>query len=84
MMLLCALPILIILFSGEKLFSAGYAWPILIGVFVIAHVGMMLRGRHAHDSEHSNEADGDGSKDNMAHPAPDEQGAHKKKHGGCC
>ena len=51
MMIPCLL-LLGFLFLGEgKLSSGGYLWPILIGVFVIAHVWMMFKGHGSHGSE---------------------------------
>ncbi len=48
MMLICALPLIVLLFTGDTRFSAGYLWPLLIGVFVLAHVWMMFKGHGEH------------------------------------
>ncbi len=50
MMIPCLLLIGFVLFGGGKLSSGGYLWPILIGVFVIAHVWMMFKGHGGHGS----------------------------------
>lgn len=53
MMIPCLLLILGILFlGGGKLSGGGYLWPILIGIFVLAHVWMMFRG-HGHTNTES-------------------------------
>lgn len=82
MMLICAIPLIILLLAGGTLFSSGYLWPILIGVFVIAHFWMMLLGHSSH-SDNSNEC-----KKNLQ-TQDDTQGVdsdHKehKKHSGYC
>ncbi len=56
MMVLCAVPLVILLFAGGKFFSAGYLWSILIGGFVVAHLWMMFRG-HGHGSSDEEQHD---------------------------
>lgn len=50
MMLICMVPLVVLLFAGGKLFSAGYLWPILIGTLVVVHLWMMFKG-HGGDTE---------------------------------
>ena len=79
MMILCLLLLGFIFLDGAKLFSGGYLWPILIGVFVVAHIWMMFKGHGGHADE-----DGDENPDTVD---PAEEIAAKKneyKHGGCC
>ena len=47
MMIPCLILFGFLFLGGGKLSSSGYLWPILIGVFVVAHVWMMFRG-HGH------------------------------------
>ena len=47
MMIPCIILFGFLFLGGGKLSSGGYLWPILIGVFVVAHVWMMFRG-HGH------------------------------------
>ena len=83
MMLLCALPLVILLLAGGKLFSAGYLWLILIGVFVVAHFWMMFRGHRSDNSEHDGHNSEAENKETPPVAANDTQNEHKK-HGGCC
>ncbi|MDP3725522.1 MAG: hypothetical protein Q8R20_03585 [Nanoarchaeota archaeon] len=65
MMIPCLL-LLGILFLGEgKLSSSEYIWPILIGVFVVAHIWIMFRGYGRH-GKHS-DTDTGGEKDKHQH-----------------
>ena len=51
MMIPCLL-LLGFVFLGEgKLSGGGYLWPILIGLFVVAHISMMFKGHGGHGSE---------------------------------
>ncbi|MFA4819004.1 MAG: hypothetical protein WC621_04120 [Patescibacteria group bacterium] len=91
MMLICLLLLVVLLFTGGKLLAGGYLWPVLIGVFVIAHLWMMFKGHKGH-SGHSdaNRAE----KSNLPVPlSPAPAGAtlakqpeakDEHKHGGCC
>ena len=69
MMSVCVLFLVVLFFAGGKLFSGGYFGPILIGVFVVAHIWMMFKGHGGH-------------KDDGAENKKDEN--NKNKHGGCC
>ncbi|OHB22358.1 MAG: hypothetical protein A3J67_01950 [Parcubacteria group bacterium RIFCSPHIGHO2_02_FULL_48_10b] len=82
MMLLCVLPFIILLFAGGKLFSAGYFWPILIGVFVIAHFWIMLRGHRSHSDDPNESKDDLRTQDGVQDV--DSEHKERKKHGGCC
>ena len=75
MVLCCAVPIILLLFAGSTVFSGGYFWPILIGVFVAAHIWMMFRGHGKHGG-----TDGDEKADGGEEPKTKDE--HKK--GGCC
>lgn len=86
MMIFCALPLVILLLAGGKLFSAGYLWPILIVGFIGAHFWIMLRGHrsHGHDDASENKDAAPGQTD-TAHDKHDDSKDHKSKpHGGCC
>ena len=51
MMIPCFLLLGFLFLGGGKLSSGGYLWPILIGIFVVAHVWMMFKGHGGHASE---------------------------------
>jgi len=69
MMLICGALILGVLFlGGSSLSSGGYFWPILVGVFVVAHIWMMFGKRGSHDNTTTKNKIDD----------------NKHKHGGCC
>jgi hypothetical protein len=53
MIIPCLLLLGFLFFGGSKLSSSSYLWSIFIGVFVIAHIWMMLRGHGGHGG-HSN------------------------------
>lgn len=55
MMIPCLLLVGVLLLGGGSLSSGGYIWPILIGVFVIAHVWMMFKGHGGHRLGNKNE-----------------------------
>ena len=55
MIIPCLLLLGVLFFGGGKLSSGGYLWPILIGVFVVAHVWTMFRG-HGGNSTDTNES----------------------------
>ncbi len=78
MMIPCLLLLGILFFGGDKLFSSGYLWPILIGVFVVAHIWMMFKGHGKH-----NDTNKDGKMSVSGEPETGD-GDNKHKHGGCC
>jgi len=70
MMLIGAIAIIVLLFSRGTLFSGGYLWQILIGIFVVAHIWMMFKG-HKTNGPSAQEP-----------KTRDEN--NKRNHGGCC
>ena len=48
MMPICMLFLVVLLFAGGGLFSAGYLWPVFVGAFVVAHLWMMFKGHGGH------------------------------------
>ncbi|OGI60950.1 hypothetical protein A2814_02590 [Candidatus Nomurabacteria bacterium RIFCSPHIGHO2_01_FULL_38_19] len=79
MMIPCLLLLGVLFLDGGKLSGGGYLWPILVGVFVIAHIWMMFRGHRKHgdtNSDEKHEINGEESKDNK----------NNKNHSGhgCC
>jgi hypothetical protein len=80
MMIPCLLLLGFVFLGGEKLSSGGYVWPILIGVFVVAHIWMMFRGHGGHD-----DANTEDKTDDVSAQEPEAKGGNEKsKHGGCC
>lgn len=87
MMIPCLLLVGVLLLGGDSVSSSGYLWPILIGLFVIAHIWFMRKG-------HGGQRDDDGETESnlSAASAVGADGALKKqpgakeehKHGGCC
>ena len=51
MMIPCLLLLGFLFIGGGNLSSGGYLWPILIGVFVLAHVCMMFKGHGGNNTE---------------------------------
>ena len=77
MMIPCLLLLGILFLGGGKLSGGGYLWPILIGVFVVAHVWMMFKGHGGHgNNDTEGKIDGDSTKES---DAKDEH-----KHNGSC
>src|SRR3989344_6499696 len=73
----CGFLLAVSFFGGSGGFSNGYLWPILIGVFVVAHIWMMFRGHGGHNHSDSEEKpDEDSEKQNNKN--------NEHKHGGCC
>jgi hypothetical protein len=56
MMIPCILLFVVLFLGGERLSSGGYVWPILIGVFVVAHIWMMFTGHGGHGGHDDNNA----------------------------
>lgn len=75
MMIPCLLLVGVLLLGGARLSGGGYLWPILIGVFVLAHVWMMFRGHGKHGDSGTEEKTDSTSKSGST-------GEHK--HDGCC
>lgn len=76
MMIPCLLLVGVLFLGGGKLSGDGYLWPILIGVFIIAHVWMMFRGHGKHRDTNTEEETDDASIDGGT--------TKKHKHGGGC
>jgi len=77
MMIPCLLLLGFLFIGGGNLSSGGYLWPILIGVFVLAHVWMMFKGHGGHgNNDTEGKIDGDSTKES---DAKDEH-----KHSGSC
>ncbi len=51
MMIPCLLLLGLVFLGGGKISSDGYIWPIFIGVLVVAHVWMMLKGHGNHGDD---------------------------------
>lgn len=69
------------LFLGDgKLSSGEYFWPILIGVFVAAHIWMMWKGHGGHGGANTEDKIDDASTRESA--TKDEESKHK--HSGDC
>ena len=86
MMIPCLLLLGVLFLGGDKLSSGGYLWPILIGIFIVAHVWMMFRGHGNHNNANTEDKANDAStkqpETNLPAQAGDEDSKHK--HGGCC
>lgn len=77
MIIPCLLLLSVLFLGGGKLSGGGYLWPILIGIFVIAHVWMMFRGHGKHGDADAEEKVDDVSAKQLG--AKDEH-----KHSGSC
>ena len=77
MMIPCLILVGVLFLGGGKLSGGGYLWPILIGVFVVAHVWMMFRGHGKHGN-----ADPEEKVDDTSAKQPGAKDEHK--HGDCC
>lgn len=71
MMIPCLLLVGVLFLGGGKLSGGGYLWPILIGVFVLAHIWMMFKG-HGHGGTDTEDKIDDASAKN-----PGEKDEHK-------
>ncbi len=79
MMIPCLILLGVLFFGGDKL-SSGYLWPVLIGVFVVAHVWMMFKGHGEHNDNNPEEKN-----DNTSLKQSEIKDENKKhKSGGCC
>ncbi len=80
MMIPCLLLLGVLFLGGGRLSGGGYLWPILIGVFVVAHVWMMFKGHGGHkDDSAEDKIDGTSAKQPEI-----KDGNDKHKSGGCC
>lgn len=80
MMIPCLLLLGFLFIGGGNLSSGGYLWPILIGVFVVAHVWMMLKGHGGHSDNNTE----DKNDDTSVKPSETKDENNKHKSGGCC
>ena len=80
MMISCILLVGFLFLGGGKLSSSEYLWPVLIGVFVIAHVWMMFKGH----GRHSNDNTEDKIDDTSTKQSETKDGDNKHKGGSCC
>lgn len=80
MMLGCIVLFAVLFFIGGSLSFGGILWPILIGIFVAGHIGMMLKGYGRHEKH------GDANMENKPDAILEKQADTKDehKHGGCC
>ena len=74
-MMIPCLILLGVLFFGRGKLSSGYLWPVLIGVFVIAHVWMMFKGHGGHS---------DTDTDKKANVGEESKTKDEHKHSGGC
>ena len=74
-MIPCLLLVGVLFLGGGKLSGGGYLWPILIGVFVLAHVWMMFKGHGGHS---------DTDTDEKANVGEESKAKDEHKHGGGC
>ena len=83
MMLMCAVPLLVLLFVWGKGSSAGYLVPVLILGCFVAHLFMMRRGHGASQKDAENH-DGDERKLVQDETAEADAKAKDKKDHSCC
>lgn len=67
----------ILFLGGNTLSSSEYFWPILVGVFAVAHIWMMFKGHGGHK-----ENDVKDTSDAALEKQPGTK--NERKHGGCC
>ena len=80
MMIPCILLLGFLFFGGGNLSSSGYLWPILIGVFIVAHIWMMFKG-HGRHSDTNTEEKSDATLEKSNIPVKNKDNKHS---GGCC
>jgi len=78
MIICCALLLVVLLLGGSSLSSGGYFWPVLIGIFVVAHIWMMFKGHGKHNDAHIEE-----KSDTSLEKESEGKNEHKHS-GGCC
>ncbi len=83
MMILCFLLLGILFLGGGKLSSGGYLWPVLIGVFVVAHIWMMFKGHGGHGGHNDTNTE-DKVDDTSVKQLEKKDEDNKHKHGGGC
>ena len=80
MMIPCLILLGIIFLGGGKLSGGGYLWPVLIGIFVFAHIWMMFKGHGGHSYDNAE----DKTDDNSAKQLEAKEKYNKSGHGGSC
>lgn len=70
------------MYDYNNLFSSGYFWPILIGVFIVAHIWMMFRGHGGHRG-HS-DANTENKIDDTLKKQPETKNEDNKQKHDCC
>lgn len=66
MVICCALPFLALLLGGRSAFSGGYLLPVLVGILILVHLGMMFRG-HASGTAGKSKPDDGHTQDGSCH-----------------
>ena|SRR3989344_6172716 len=80
MMIPCLLLLGFVFLGGGKLSSGEYFWPILIGVFVVAHIWMMFKGHGGHNNDNTE----DKTIDTLEKQLQAKEKYNKSGHGGSC
>ncbi len=80
MIIPCLLLLGFLFLGGGELSSGGYLWPILIGVFGVAHVWMMFKGHGGHKDDGAEDKIDDTSAKQPETKVED----NKHKHSGGC
>jgi len=80
MMIPCLLLVAVVLFGGGKFISSKYLWLVMLGVCVVPHIWMMLRGHRGHSDNNMEDKINDASTKELK----TKDGNEKSKHGGCC
>jgi len=57
MIICCLVPFVLLFLLGSKVSLGGNLWPILIGVFLVAHIWMMFRGHGRHGGVEKKDGD---------------------------
>src|SRR3989344_8765179 len=80
MIIPCLILLGVLFLGGSNLSSGGYFLPILIGVFVVAHVWMMFKGHGGYGDANMEDKTGDSS----AQESKTKNENSKHNHGRCC
>lgn len=85
MMIPCLLLMGFLLFGGAGLSSSWYLWLIVIGVCVVPHIWMMLKGHGGHGNSINLPAEASAQAGDTSPKQPETKDENDKhKHGGCC
>jgi len=77
MMIPCLIMLGVLFLGGGRLPLGGYLWPILIGIFIVAHIWMMFKGHGGHS-----DADTEDKINSASAQQSDPKSDHKHS-GGC-